>query len=131
MSTFIAGPRLDGVTAPSVVDGAMNGDIFPAYVERRLVPTLEPGNIVVTDNLSAHKVEGVRKAIEGAGARLLHFPAYSPDLDPIEHLFAKLKALLRKAAERTIDALWQAFGRLLDRFAPEERANNFKKAGYA
>ena len=130
-TTFVAGLRRDGVAAPFVVDRPMNGAIFRTYVECCLVPTLAPGDIVVMDNLSAHKVEGVRAAIEAAGATLLYLPAYSPDLNPIEQVFAKLKALLRKAAERTVDGLWHAIGQLLDCFPPEECANYFKNAGYA
>ena len=130
-TTFVAGLRQDGITAPFVVDGAMNGEIFLTYVERCLVPTLAPGDIVVMDNLSVHKVEGVRKAIEAAGAGLAYLPAYSPDFNPIEQVFAKLKALLRKAAERSVEALWQTIGRLLDHFSPEECANYFEHTGYA
>ena len=130
-TTFVAGLRCDGVSAPFVVDRAMNRAIFVTYVEQCLVPTLSPGDIVVMDNLSAHKGDEVRRAIEGAGARLAFLPPYSPDLNPIELLFAKLKALLRKAAERSVDALWRTIGRLLDRFTPRECANYFNHAGYA
>ena len=118
------------ITAPFVIDRARNGQIFLAYVERCLAPTLQPGDIVVMDNLSAHKVEGVREAIERAGAKLLYLPSYSPDFNPIEQAFAKLKALLRKAARRSVDALWKIIGRLLDNFSPEECANYFRNAGY-
>ena len=105
-STFVAALRVTGLTAPLVLDGAMNGEAFRAYVEQILAPTLSPRNIVVMDNLACHKVAGVREAIEACGASLLYLPPYSPDLNPIEHSFAKLKALIRKAAARTRDALW-------------------------
>ena len=108
----------------------MNGVIFKAYVEQMLAPTLSPGDIVVMDNLSSHKIDGVRQAIEDRGARLLYLPPYSPDLNPIEMAFAKLKALLRKAAERTVDALWDTIGQTLDTFTPQERQNYFVAAGY-
>jgi transposase len=130
VTTFVAGLRSDAVTAPFVIDQPMNGPIFRAYVERCLVPTLAPGDIVVMDNLAAHKVSGVREAIEAAGARVLYLPPYSPDLNPIEQLFAKLKALLRKAAERTIPALWAAIGLLLDEFSPDECSRYLAHAGY-
>ena len=109
----------------------MNGAIFLAYVRQCLVPTLTPGDIVVMDNLSSHKVAGVREAIEAAGASLRYLPPYSPDLNPIELLFAKLKALLRKAAEREIEALWTRIGKLLDAFSPRECANYFRHDQYA
>ncbi len=109
----------------------MNGNAFLAYVEQVLAPTLKPGDIVVLDNLSAHKVPGVREAIEAAAAMLLYLPAYSPDFNPIEQLFAKLKALLRKAAERSVDGLWTRIATLLDAFTPDECANYFRNAGYA
>jgi transposase len=108
----------------------MNGRIFRTYVERCLVPTLAPGDIVIMDNLAAHKVAGVRQAIEAAGAVLLYLPPYSPDLNPIEQLFAKLKALLRKAAQRTIQALWAAIGRLLDDLPADECSHYLAHAGY-
>jgi transposase len=108
-STFLAALRHDKITAPCIIDGAINGEMFLAYVEQFLAPTLAPGDIVILDNLGAHKVAGVRQAIEAAGATLLYLPPYSPDLNPIEQLFAKLKALLRKAASRTVDALHAAF----------------------
>ena len=108
----------------------MNGVIFKAYIERMLAPTLSPGDIVIMDNLSRHKIDGVRQAIEDRGARLLYLPPYSPDLNPIEMAFAKLKALLRKAAERTVDALWDTIGQTLDTFTPQERQNYFVAAGY-
>ena len=130
-TTFIAGLRHDAITAPLVIDRPMNGVIFKAYVEQMLAPTLSPGDIVVMDNLSSHKIAGVRQAIEDRGARLLYLPPYSPDFNPIEMAFAKLKALLRKAAERTVDALWDTIGETLDTFTPQECVNYFKHAGYA
>jgi transposase len=129
-STFIAALRADGLIAPGVFDRAINGEMFLAYVEQVLVPTLRPGDIVVMDNLGSHKVAGVAEAIAGAGASVLYLPAYSPDLNPIEPVFAKLKALLRGAAHRTVDALWAALGSLLDRFTPTECANYLRHAGY-
>jgi transposase len=130
-STFVAGLRMTGLSAPLVLDGAMNGDAFRAYVEQILAPTLVPGDIVVMDNLRSHKVAGVRDAIEACGATLLYLPPYSPDLNPIEQSFAKLKALIRKAAARSRDALWNAIGQFLSRFVPHECANYFANAGYA
>lgn len=129
-TTFVAALRCDAITAPLVLDGAMNGTAFKAYVEQMLAPTLKPGDIVIMDNLAAHKVEGVRQAIEAAGANLAYLPPYSPDLNPIEQLFAKLKALLRKAAERSVGALWNRIGQLLDSFSPDECRNYFRNAGY-
>jgi transposase len=113
-----------------VVDAPMNALIFRTYVERCLAPTLAPGDVVVMDNLSSHKGEAVRRAIEATGAELVFLPPYSPDLNPIEMAFAKLKVLLRKAAERSIEALWQAIGRIIDLFPPHECDNFFKHAGY-
>lgn len=130
VTTFVAGLRLCGMVAPMVLDGPINGVAFQAYVDQVLVPTLAPGDIVVMDNLGSHKGEGVRKAIEAAGARLLYLPPYSPDFNPIENAFSKLKALLRKAAERTVDALWDRIGALLEAFSPKECANFFAAAGY-
>jgi transposase len=130
-TTFVAALRSTALTAPCVIDGPMNGNAFLAYVEQVLVPTLRPGDIVVLDNLAAHKVPGVREAIEAAGAILMYLPPYSPDFNPIEQLFAKLKALLRKAAERSVDALWDRIGSLLDAFTPDECANYFRNSGYA
>jgi transposase len=129
-TTFLGGLRHDGITAPLVLDGPMNGAIFLAYIEQFLAPTLKPGDIVIMDNLPAHKVTGVRQAIEAVGARLLYLPPYSPDLNPIEMMFSKLKALLRKAAERTITDLWSAIGQLIDNFSPQECQNYFSHAGY-
>jgi transposase len=130
LSTFIAALRYDRITAPMVIDRPMNGEIFLAYVLTFLLPTLSQGDIVVMDNLPAHKVAGVVEAIEGAGARILYLPPYSPDLNPIEQVFAKLKALLRKAKERTIDDLWDRIGELLDEFSAAECANYFTNTGY-
>jgi transposase len=129
-TTFIAGLRADAVIAPFVIGRAVNGCIFRAYVEQVLAPELRAGDIVVMDNLGSHKVSGVRQAIEARGATLLYLPPYSPDLNPIEQVFAKLKTLLRTAAERTRDALWLAIGRLLDRFAPPECQNYLAHSGY-
>lgn len=129
-TTFIAGLRQGSVTAPMVLDGPMNGAAFLAYIRTQLCPTLRPGDIVVADNLSCHKVAGVRDAIEATGATLRYLPPYSPDLNPIEKLFSKLKALLRKAATRTVDALWNEIGRLIDTFTPDECSNYFAACGY-
>src|SRR5881275_2361739 len=118
-TTFVAGLRTSGVVAPLVLDGPINRAAFEAYVEKVLVPELRPGDVVILDNLSSHKGPRVRALIEAAGAKLLYLPPYSPDFNPIENAFAKLKALLRKAAERTIDALWAAIGRLIGRFTPQ------------
>ena len=130
-TTFVAGLRANALTAPCVIDGPMNGNAFLAYVEQILAPTLRPDDIVVMDNLSAHKVPGVRQAIEATGAKLVYLPPYSPDFNPIEQLFAKLKALLRKAAERSVDRLWNRIATLLDAFSPNECANYFRNSGYA
>lgn len=129
-TTFVAGLRLCGLTAPMVLDGPINGVWFQAYIEQVLVPTLSPGDIVVMDNLGSHKGVGVRSAIEAAGATLLYLPPYSPDFNPIEKAFSKLKALLRKAAERNVEALWKRIGDLLNAFTPTECANFFAAAGY-
>jgi transposase len=129
-TTFVAGLRLSGMVAPMVLDGPINGRAFQAYVDQVLVPELRKGDIVVMDNLGSHKGASVRAAIEAAGAKLLYLPPYSPDFNPIENAFSKLKALLRKAAERTVEGLWNAIGRCLDRFTPRECANYFKAAGY-
>lgn len=122
--------RCAEITAPFVIDRPMNGTIFLAYIRECLVPTLTKDDIVVMDNLSSHKVQGVRDAIEAAGATVRYLPPYSPDLNPIELLFAKLKTLLRKAAERTIEALWDRIGTLLDAFSAQECANYFRHDGY-
>ena len=129
-TTFVAGLRLTGMVAPMVLDGPMNRAAFLAYVQQVLVPELRLGDIVLADNLPAHKGRLVREAIEAAGASLVFLPPYSPDFNPIETAFAKLKALLRKAAERTVEGLWTAIGRLLDPFTPAECANYFEAAGY-
>jgi transposase len=113
-----------------VADGPMDGALFLAYVREFLCPTLQPGDLVIADNLSSHKVAGVQEAIEAAGAQLVHLPPYSPDLNPIEKLFSKLKALLRKAAKRTVEDLWTEVGMLLDTITPEECRNYFHSSGY-
>jgi transposase len=127
---LIAALRHDGLTAPCVFDGAINGVRFLAYVTQVLAPTLRPGDLVVMDNLKAHKVNGVRDAIEAQGARLLYLPPYSPDLNPIELAFAKFKALLQSAAARSVDLLWHTIGHILDDFSPAECAHYLAHAGY-
>jgi len=129
-TTFIAGLRHRKIVAPMVLDGPMDGAIFLAYVRQFLCPTLKPGDMVIADNLSSHKVAGVREAIEKMGATLRYLPPYSPDLNPIEKMFSKLKALLRKAAHRTVNALWDEIGKLLDTFSSEECSNYFRSSGY-
>ncbi len=129
-TTFVAGLRLTGMVAPMVLDGPMNRSAVLAYVTQVLAPALKPGDVVILDNRPAHKGSSVRKAVEAAGASLLYLPPYSPDFNPIENAFAKLKALLRKAAERTVQGLWAAIGRLIDLFTPQECANYFTAAGY-
>jgi transposase len=129
-TTFVGALRQDGMKAPCVFDGPINGEAFLAWVEQFLVPTLRPGDIVVMDNLSSHKVKGIREAIEAAGATLRYLPPYSPDLNPIEQFFAKLKALLRKAAARTRETLDDAIADALTRFSPSECANFFVHSGY-
>ncbi len=129
-TTFVAGLRLSGLAAPMVLDGAMNGDAFKAYIEQFLAPSLKPGDIVIMDNLSSHKVAGVREAIKAKGAFLLYLPPYSPDLNPIERAFSTLKALLRKAAARSVQELWDVIKDALNEFSPEECKNFFKHAGY-
>jgi transposase len=129
--TFLAALRADRIDAPCVIDGPINGQSFLAYVEQVLVPTLSSGDIVIIDNLGSHKGKAVRRAIRAAGAKLFFLPPYSPDLNPIEQVFAKLKTLLRKAAERTIEATWQRIGALLQCFTPAECANYIRNAGYA
>jgi transposase len=146
-TTFLGALRCDGLTAPLVIDGAINGELFTAYVEQVLLPTLKAGeagqgssggadgiarrgDIVIMDNLRIHKMAGVRKAIEAAGAKLVFIPPYSPDLNPIELAFSKLKALLRAKAIRTVEALWKALGELCDNFSPTECANYFRHNGY-
>lgn len=130
-TTFVGALTARGFIAPMVVEGAVNGPVFRAYVEQVLVPELRRGDVVVMDNLGSHTVAGVRAAIEGAGCRLESLPPYSPDLNPIENAFSKLKGLLRRAAERTVDGLWAAIGRLLDRFTRRECRNYFRHCGYS
>ena len=129
-TTFVAGLTLRGMVAPFVLDGPINREAFETYIERVLVLSLRPGDIVIMDNLSSHKSQRVRDLIEAAGASLLYLPPYSPDFNPIENAFAKLKALLRKAAERTVNGLWGAIGRLIKTFTPQECENYFAAAGY-
>ena len=129
-TTFVAGLRAGGLVAPFVLDGPINREAFETYVARVLVPDLRPDDVVVMDNLSSHKGPRVREMIEAAGARLLDLPPYSPDFNPIENAFAKLKALLRKAAERTVEGLWTTIGQLLDAFTPDECRNYLAAAGY-
>jgi transposase len=128
--TFVAGLRCDGLVAPFVVNTAMNRQIFETYVETQLAPTLQKGDIVIMDNLPAHKSQRAERAIRDRGAWILFLPPYSPDLNPIEMAFAKLKACLRATAARTLDALWQAIGQICDLFKPEECRNYFAAAGY-
>ncbi len=129
-TTFVAGLRLTGIAAPMVIDGPSNGLAFQAYIDQVLVSELRPGDIVVMDNLGSHKGSAVRRSIEAARTDLLYLPPYSPDFNPIENAFAKLKALLRKAAERSVGALWDRIGFILDAFTPDECANSFIAAGY-
>ena len=129
-TTFVAGLRTSGVVAPFVLDGPINRRAFETYVEQVLVPELRSGDVVILDNLSSHKGARVRALIEAVGASLLYLPPYSPDFNPIENAFAKLKALLRKAAERTVEGLWTAIGCLIETFTPAECANYFAAAGY-
>ena len=129
--TLLAALRRDRITAPCVIDGPINGRSFLAYVEQVLVPTLQQGDVVIMDNLGSHKRQAIRRAIRAVGAKLLFLPAYSPDLNPIEQVFAKLKTLLRKIDARSIEATWKAIGSLLDTFTPDECANYLTNAGYA
>ena len=129
--TFLAALRHDGLSAPCVIDGPINGQYFLAYVEQILVPTLKPGDVVILDNLGSHKARAVRDAIRAAGAHRLFLPPYSPDLNPIEQVFAKLKHLLRKARTRTIETTWRRIGKLLDHFSEQECANYLTNSGYA
>jgi transposase len=129
-TTFTGALRLSGMTAPMVLDGPMTGEWFVAYVEHILVPTLRSGDVVILDNLPAHKSGAARQAIEATGARMLFLPPYSPDFNPIENAFSKLKAILRKAAARTIADLWDAIRDALPLFSPDECANYFSAAGY-
>jgi transposase len=130
-TTFLAALRCDGVCAPLVVDGAINGEIFLAYIKQVLAPTLRPGDIVIMDNLSSHKIAGVRETLTAAGATLLYLPPYSPDLNPIEQFFSKLKSQLRSAAERTVEGLWNRIGHLLNKISPLECSHYFAHSGYA
>jgi transposase len=129
--TFLAALRHDRIEAPCVFDGPINGASFLAWVEQSLVPTLSPGDVVIMDNLGSHKGRAIRAALRSVGAKLLFLPPYSPDLNPIEQVFAKLKTLLRKARSRTVEATWRRIGELLPRFAPAECANYLADAGYA
>lgn len=129
--TFIAALRIDRIDAPCLFDGPINGASFSAYVEQVLVPALQPGDIVVMDNLGSHKGSGIRKAIRAVGGRLFFLPPYSPDLNPIEQVFAKLKALLRKAQARTVDGICKHIGAALRHFPPHECANYLRNSGYA
>lgn len=129
-TTFVAALRSSGFTAPLVVDGPMNGDVFLAYVQQQLVTTLRPGDVVIMDNLSSHKRVGVKQAIESVGAELMFLPPYSPDLNPIELAFSKLKTLLRKAATRTVGELENAIVEIIDQFQPQECINYFRHCGY-
>jgi transposase len=129
-TTFVAALRADGLAAPTVVDGAMTGDVFVAYVRQQLAPALRPGDIVVMDNLACHKRPEVRAAIAAAGAELRLLPPYSPDLNPIEKAFSKLKALLRAAAKRTVEELWAFLGAAVDTFGAAECRNYFRSCGY-
>ena len=129
--TFLAALRCDRIDAPCVIDGPINGISFRAYVEQFLVPTLGTGDIVIMDNLGSHKGQAVRQLIRAAGAKLFFLPRYSPDLNPIEQVFSKLKTLLRKADPRTIEATWRQIGALLGTFTPQECANYLVNSGYA
>jgi transposase len=129
-TTFLCGLRTVGLVAPLVIDGPINGELFRAWVEQMLVPALQPGDLVVLDNLRSHKVAGIEEAIRAAGAQLLYLPPYSPDYNPIEQVFSKLKTLLRKAAARTVDDLWSAIGELISQFAPNECLQYIRHSGY-
>jgi transposase len=129
-TTFLAALRHEGLTAPMVVDGSINGELFLAYVRQILLPTLKAGDIVVLDNLSSHKVAGVKEAVASVGAQVLYLPSYSPDLNPIENVFSKLKTLARKLKLRKVDELWNKLGTLCDVFSKDECLNYFRHAGY-
>lgn len=129
-TTFIAGLRHDKITAPMVLDGPMTGDAFHIYIKNFLCPTLKPGDMVIADNLSSHKIAGIRLAIEAGGASLVYLPPYSPDLNPIEKCFSKLKALLRKMAARTAETLWKGIGEILDSLTATECLHYFQSCGY-
>jgi transposase len=128
--TFVAALRLDRIDAPWLLEGSIDGESFRTYVARMLVPTLRPGDIVIMDNLGSHKGKAVRNLIRSAGAKLFYLPKYSPDLNPIEQVFAKLKRLLRKAAARTLETVCAAIGQIPGAFTPEECANYFRNSGY-
>lgn len=130
-TTFVGALRLSGFTAPAVIDGPMNGTVFLGYVEQQLTPTLQEGDFVIMDNLAAHKVAGVREAIERVGAQLVYLPPYSPDFNPIELAFSKLKTLLRAAAERTVEGLERRIGQLMERFDSSDCRNYFRHCGYS
>ena len=129
--TFLAALRHDRIDAPWVLEGPINGECFKIYVEQVLLPALQPGDVVIIDNLGSHKSKAVRTAIRSAGAKLFFLPPYSPDFNPIEQVFSKLKALLRKAQERPVENVWRRIGTLLPAFSPQECANYFRNAGYA
>jgi transposase len=129
--TFLAALRCDRIDAPCVIDGPINGESFLAYIEQLLLPALRPGDIVIIDNLGSHKSKAVRQLIRSVGAKLFFLPPYSPDLNPIEQVFAKLKTLLRKAGRRTVEDTWLQIGALLTAFSPEECTNYFRNSGYA
>lgn len=129
-TTFIAALRWTGLTAPLVLDGPMNGEAFLAYVQQFLIPTLQRGDVIVMDNLPSHKQAGVVEAIQASGCSVLYLPAYSPDLNPIEKAFAKLKGLLRQAGERTMEGLWNRVGQLVKQITPQECANYIQHCGY-
>jgi len=128
--TFLAALRTSGLTAPLVIDGAVNGELFLAYVRQQLLPTLRTGDIVIMDNLTSHKKAGVRTAIESVGATVLYLPPYSPDLNPIENAFSKFKWLLKSSAERTVTSLWNRCGELLDKITATDSINYFRHCGY-
>ena len=130
-STFLAAWRVTGLTAPGVFDGAIDGESFRAYIDQILVPPLHPGDIVIADNLGAHKVAGIQRALQAAGATLWYLPPYSPDLNPIELCFAKLKALVRTARCRSTETLWPFLGQCLAHFSPDECRNYFRHCGYS
>lgn len=129
-TTFLCGLRSDGPIAPLVIDGAVNGALFTAWVEQQLIRELRSGDVVIMDNLNSHKVAGVAEAIQSVGARVRYLPPYSPDLNPIEMMFSKLKQLIRSAKERTIEALWSRIGELMRAFSPSECSNYIRHAGY-
>ncbi len=129
-TTVVCALRCDGLVAPWVIDGPINGQTFRTWVEEILVPVLHPGDIVVLDNLGSHKVAGIEEAMTAAGAQLLFLPPYSPDFNPIEQVFSKMKTYLRKAAKRTVEELWSAIGELMDAFAPDECERYIRHAGY-